>query len=154
MHNILHDKLVVCEEVKLWVPKLLKLLSEEQKKEKVRICTDFVSIVHCHSMSMLDNIVMMDETMVSYHTPEAMRQSKQRIKKGLLGPVKARHLQANQAVVLWFFDSKELVYTHIVPNSITINANYTEAALDKLPNNSWVSGPFFLLGMTDHMFHT
>jgi hypothetical protein len=95
MHKILHDKLVVCEEANAIVRKLLKLLSEEQKKEKVRICTDFVSAVHRCSMSTLDNTVMMDETMVSYHTPETMRQSKQWIKKDLLGPMKAKALASH-----------------------------------------------------------
>jgi hypothetical protein len=41
------------------------------------------------------------------------------------------------------FDSKELVYTHIIPRGVTINANYTEAALGEFLNNSWVSDPFF-----------
>jgi hypothetical protein len=46
--------------------------------------------MHRHSMAMLDNIVMMDETMVSDHMPQTKRQLKQSIKKGLSGPVKAK----------------------------------------------------------------
>jgi hypothetical protein len=50
-----------------WVP---KLLSDEQKEECVRTCQAFVAAVQRRSLSMLDDIVTMDETMVSFHTPE------------------------------------------------------------------------------------
>jgi hypothetical protein len=59
MYNILHNNLGLVKKSARLVP---KLLSEEQKKERVKICTDFVASMHGHSMSMLDNIVMMDET--------------------------------------------------------------------------------------------
>jgi histone-lysine N-methyltransferase SETMAR len=111
---------------------LPKLLSEDQKKKRVRICTEFVAAVRRGSMAMLDNIVMMDETMVSYHTPKAERQLKQWIKKGLPGPVKAKvaGCRTKQMMVV-FFDKKGLVYTHIVPRGITTNANYTIIVLGK-----------------------
>jgi hypothetical protein len=70
--------------------------------------------------------------MVSYHTPEKKRQSKQWIKKGLLGLVKAKVLASRtKQMVLAFFYSKGLVYMHIIPRGITIYANYTVAALGK-----------------------
>jgi hypothetical protein len=72
MHNILHEELGLVKKSARWVP---KLLSESHKKEWVRICMDFVAAIHCPSMAMLDNIVMMDETMVSYHMPQTKRQS-------------------------------------------------------------------------------
>jgi hypothetical protein len=72
MHNILHEELGLLKKSLRWVP---KPLSEDQKKERVRICTDFVATVNCRSMVMLDIIVTMDETMVSYHTPQTKRQS-------------------------------------------------------------------------------
>jgi hypothetical protein len=50
-----------------WVP---KQLLQEQKIQRVQDCRDFVAAVHRHSFAMLDNIITMDETMVSYHTPE------------------------------------------------------------------------------------
>ncbi len=63
-------------------------------------------------MSMLDNIITMDETMVSCHTPETKRLSKQWIKKGLPGPVKSKVLAScNKQMVLAFFDKKGLAYT-------------------------------------------
>jgi hypothetical protein len=86
MFNILRDDLGLVKKSARWVP---KLLSEEQKLERVRTCRDFVAAVQRHSMSMLEDIVTMDETMVCYHTPETKKQSKQWIKKGKPGPIKA-----------------------------------------------------------------
>ncbi len=74
MHNILHQELGLVKKTARWVP---KLLSEDQKRERVRICTEFVAAIHRRSMVMLNNIVTIDKTMVSYHTPQTKRQSKQ-----------------------------------------------------------------------------
>jgi len=62
---------------------------------------------------MLDNIITMDETMVSYHTPETKRHSKQWIQTGKPGPIKAK-VQASRTkqMVLAFFNSKGLAYAH------------------------------------------
>jgi hypothetical protein len=77
-------------------------------------------------MLTLDNIVTMNKTMVSYHTPSTTRRSKQRIKKGLPGSVKAKvHVSRTKQMVLVFYDSKRLVYMHAIPRDVTIDANYT-----------------------------
>jgi histone-lysine N-methyltransferase SETMAR len=139
MHNTLHEELGLVKKLARWVP---KILSEDQKKERVRICTEFVTPVHCHSMAMLDNIMTMDETMVSYHTPQIKRQSKQWIKKGSPGPVKAKvAASCTKQVLVAFFDNKELVYTHIVPRGITINANYTIIVLGKFMKHLRIKRP-------------
>jgi hypothetical protein len=81
---------------------------------------------------MLDCIVMMDETMVSYHTPETKKQSKQWIPKGQPGPLKARvHASRTKQMVVAFFDSRGLIYTHIVPRGASINVTYTIKVLGK-----------------------
>jgi hypothetical protein len=81
---------------------------------------------------MLDTIVMMDKIMVSYHMPQTKRQSKQVIKNGSQGPVKAKvAARSTKQMVLTFFDKKGLIYTYIVPRGSTINANYTVIVLGK-----------------------
>jgi formate-dependent phosphoribosylglycinamide formyltransferase (GAR transformylase) len=50
-----------------WVP---KLLSQVQKEDCVRISKKFVDAVERSGLSMLDHIITMDETLVSYFTPE------------------------------------------------------------------------------------
>jgi histone-lysine N-methyltransferase SETMAR len=127
IQTILHVDLGLSKKSARWVP---KLLSDEQKEERVRTCTEFVAAVNRRSMAMLDNIVTMDETMVCYHTPQTKKQSKQWIKKGLPGPIKARvHASRTKQMVMALFDSKGLIYTHIVPRGTTINAIYTVKVL-------------------------
>jgi predicted component of type VI protein secretion system len=74
-----------------------KLLSENQKKERVRTgkeftartckefvaraCKEFLATVNCPSLVMLENIMTMSETMPSYHMPEMKKQSKQRLRR-------------------------------------------------------------------------
>jgi histone-lysine N-methyltransferase SETMAR len=122
IHRILHEDLGLEKMPARWVPKLLSL---DQKDQGVENCSEFVAGIHCHSLAMLGNIVTMDETMVSYHTPEAEKQSKQWISKGKKGPTKAR-VQASRTkqMILAFFDNKGLVYSHIVARGGPINANY------------------------------
>jgi hypothetical protein len=60
-------------------------------------------------MSMLDNIVTMDESAVLIHMPETKQQSKQWLAKGTPGPIKAKvHDSRKKQMVLAFFDSKAL----------------------------------------------
>jgi hypothetical protein len=76
-------------------------------------------------MAMMDRIVTMDETMVCYHTPETKRQSKQWVKRGQPGPIKAKvHASWTKQMVMPFFDGKGLIYTHIVPKGQPVNANH------------------------------
>ena len=71
IHKILHDELGLSKKSARWVP---KLPSQEQKERRVELCQNFIAAVHRHSMSYLDTIVTMDETMVSLHTPETKKQ--------------------------------------------------------------------------------
>ncbi len=110
-----------------WVP---KLLTEEMKTKRVRTSELFLAMVRRHSMSLLDNIVTMDESAVSFHTPETKQQSMQWLPKGQPGPVKAKVLATRtKQMVLAFLDSKGLIYTNYVPRGTTVNANYIVEAL-------------------------
>jgi histone-lysine N-methyltransferase SETMAR len=127
MHNILQNDLGLVKNSARWVP---KLLSKDQKQERVRTCKEFVAAVHRRSTAMLDCIITMDEAMVSYHTPGTKKQSKQWIEKGQPGPIKARvHASRTKQMLLVFFDNKGLNYTNIVPRGSMVNANYIVKAL-------------------------
>jgi hypothetical protein len=116
-----------------WVP---KLLTEEMKKERVGTSELFLAMVRRCSMSLLDNIVAMDESVVSFHTPETKQQSMQWLPKGQPGPVKAKvHATRTKQMVLAFFDSKGLIYTNYVPRGTTVNANYIVEALGTFMKN-------------------
>jgi hypothetical protein len=108
----------------------------EQMEERVRICSEFVAPIDRSSIAMLDQIITMDETMVetmvSIHTPQTKKQSKQWFEKRKPGPIKARvHASQKKQMLLAFFDSKGLVYTHIMPKGTAINANYILVVLGK-----------------------
>ncbi len=127
VYSILTEELGLVKKSARWVP---KLLSDVQKQERVRVCKEFIAAIRRRSLSMLDCIVTMDETMVSFHTPETKRQSRQWIKKGQPGPIKAKvHASRTKQMVLAFFDSKGLIYTNIVPRGTTVNAAYIVKAL-------------------------
>jgi transposase len=98
VHNILHEEQGLVKKSAQWVP---KLLSPEQKEERVQICSEFVAAVNRSSMTMLDQIIMMDETMVSYHTPQMKRQSKQWIEKGKQAPSRLKSMPAGQNRCCW-----------------------------------------------------
>ncbi len=110
-----------------WVPKLLTMV---QKDERVQRSEDFLQLLWKHSLAALNNIVTMDESAVSFHTPETKQQSKQWVKKGQPGPLKAKvHASRTKQMVLVFFDAKGVIYTNFVPKGQTVNASYIRTAL-------------------------
>jgi hypothetical protein len=82
IHATLHDDLHLSKKSARWVP---KLLSQDMKNERVRTCGAFLSLVRHHSKAMLERIVTMDESAVSFHTPQTKQKSKQWLVKGAPG---------------------------------------------------------------------
>ena len=76
---IFHKELNLVKKSASWV---LKFLSQDQKEERVRTCSNFAATIRRKSMAFLARIFTIDETMVSYHTPENKRMNKHCIKKG------------------------------------------------------------------------
>ena len=71
---IFHKELSLVKKSASWV---LKFLSQDQKEERVRTCSNFAATIRRVSMAFLARIFTMDETMVSFHTPENKIMSKQ-----------------------------------------------------------------------------
>jgi hypothetical protein len=70
---------------------------------------------------MLDSIVTMDKTMVSYNTLETKKQG---IKKGQPCPLKAEvHSSQTKQMLLAVLDRKGLIYIHIKLRGASINAS-------------------------------
>jgi histone-lysine N-methyltransferase SETMAR len=129
-----------------------KLLTDEMKKERVRTSELFLVMIGRRSMSLLDNIVTMDELAVSFHTPETKQQSMQWLPKGDPGPVKAKvHVTRTKQMVLAFFDSKGLIYTNYMPRGTTVNANYIVEALGTFMKILRKKRPQMVAG--DWLFH-
>ena len=127
IHRILHDDLGLIKKSACWVP---KLLSQEQKKERVRTSRQMVKLIREKGKGVLGQIVTMDESAVSFHTPETKKQSKQWLKKGTPGPIKARvHATREKQMVLAFFDKNGLIYTNTVHRGKTVTGSYMVEAL-------------------------
>jgi histone-lysine N-methyltransferase SETMAR len=106
-----------------------KLLTTAQKDERVQRSEDFLQLLRKHSLAALNNIVTMDESAVSFHTPETKQQSKQWVKKGQPGPLKAKVHASRTKQVLVFFAAKSVIYTNFVPKGETVNVSYIRTAL-------------------------
>ncbi len=131
--RILHSQLGLVKKSARWVP---KLLSKEQKEGRVRTSKEFVKLVQTKGQSVLDRIITMDKSSVSMHTPETKQQSKQWLKKGTPGPVKARvHASRTKTMVLAFFDSQGMGYTNYIPRGSTVNTKYIIRALGTFLKN-------------------
>ena len=66
VQQILTNYLGLGKKSAFWVP---KLLSPAQKTKRVHISDVILKLIQRHSMSILSNIVMMDESAVSFHIP-------------------------------------------------------------------------------------
>jgi hypothetical protein len=67
-----------------------KLMMEHVKKERVRTSKGFLAMVHHRSMAILENIVTIEKSTVSFHTPDSKQQSRQWLTKGRPGPMKTK----------------------------------------------------------------
>jgi hypothetical protein len=93
------------------------------KKERVRASENFLPLVRCCSMAILEKIATMNESADSFHTLETTQQSRQWLPKGQPGPVKAKvHSTRTKQMIPAFFDIN-------VPRETTVNANYIMEAL-------------------------
>ena len=125
--KVLKEDLGLVKKSARWVP---KLLTEEQKAERVRCSNLFLEHYIVGGKDFLDKIITMNESAICLHTAETKRQSKQWLKKGTPSPVKAKMVASRtKKMVLAFFDSKGLIYTNIVPKGETVNAEYIISAL-------------------------
>jgi sensor domain CHASE-containing protein len=74
IHNILQGNMGLEKKPARWAP---KLVSEDQKQQRTEICKRFIAVFSPHFMTMLENILMMDKTLVSYHAYVTKKQSEQ-----------------------------------------------------------------------------
>ena len=94
VNTILVDDLGLVKKWARWVP---KLLSDDQKQQCLVCTRDFCRRI-VTDPRLLDQIVTMDESAVSFHTPESKKQFKQ-----TPGPIKARVHASRQN--RWFWPS-------------------------------------------------
>lgn len=118
--RILHYDLGLVIKSARWVP---RLLTAEQKQERVRCALAFKNLIFEGGNNVLMSIITMDETPLPEFIPERKIDSRQWLPKGSRAPVKAKRQESRRKhMVTTFFDSQGLVYTNIVPPGTSINA--------------------------------
>ncbi|QQP51848.1 Uncharacterized protein FKW44_013316, partial [Caligus rogercresseyi] len=109
--HVLHDDLGFLIKSARWIP---KMLTEDHKMKRVRCAQAFLKLNFELELGFLEKIVMMDETSVSFFTPESKRGSSQWLPKGSNPPLKKQ-------MVLSFFDNCGVIFQHylLVRTSVT-----------------------------------
>ena len=91
-----------------WVP---KLLTEEQKKERVRLSRQNLRVYNANEEDFLARFVTMDETWVHYFDPETRQQSMEWKHPGSPTPKKARRSTSAGKVMASVFWDSEGIFT-------------------------------------------
>ena len=129
IHTIIKDELEMSRVVARWVP---KLLSEDQKKERVRASRDLLKSWHSEK-DFLDRIVTGDESWFHYYEPETKSQSSQWKRKYEAPPVKVKCApSAGKRMATVFWDREGILSIDWLPEKTTINSDYYVSELQEL----------------------
>ena len=127
--TILHSDLWLSKKSARWVP---KLLSEDNMRCRVETAREILRLDSRLGLAFRRSVVTMDETMVSFHTPETKERSKQWLPKGSPGPVKAKVIASRKKqMVLSFFDHQGLIFQRFSPLGTSVNGDFIVEALKK-----------------------
>ncbi|XP_039303461.1 histone-lysine N-methyltransferase SETMAR-like [Solenopsis invicta] len=113
-----------------WVPRLLTI---DQKRIRMDMSRECLSLYQKNPAEFLRRMVTVDETWVHYHTLETKQQSKQWIAVGEPTPKKAKVvLSAGKVMATVFWDSRGIIFIDYLVKGETINGEYYAALVDKL----------------------
>jgi hypothetical protein len=123
INHIIHKVLGLIKKSARWMS---KLLSQEQKGDRVRCTKAIIKLIQNQGKAILGSFIIMGELVVSFHTPESKNLPKKWLKKGTPGSVLSQvHTRRSKQVVLAFLDNKGMVYTYYIPRGKIGNANNT-----------------------------
>jgi histone-lysine N-methyltransferase SETMAR len=128
IHATLHEDLNMSMKSAKWVP---KLLNKEMKKEQLRTCKVLLVMFCSHSLAILNKIVTMDESAVSFHTPRQSSKASIGWERVSLPHQGSRCMPAGARRWSWPSSTKGVIYTNYVPRGTTVNANYILESLVK-----------------------
>ncbi|QQP55058.1 Uncharacterized protein FKW44_008107, partial [Caligus rogercresseyi] len=118
--HVLHDDLGLSIKSARWIP---KMLTEDHKMKRVTFAHAFLKLNFELGLGFLDKIVTMDETSVSFFTPESKRGSSQWLPKGSNPPLKFQRQESRKKqIVLSFFDNCSVIFQHYLPMRISVTA--------------------------------
>ena len=142
---------IICEELKMrkicakFVPRVLR---EDQKE---RCCHDSKEMVELINLdpTVLDALVVCDESWIYCYDRETKRQSSQWKHAGSPRPKKATQSKyTHKLLMIPFFDSTGMIYTHWVPSGQRVNKEYYVEVLREFRKRfRWKRPVLFKLGL-------
>jgi len=122
VHRIISEDLRMKKVSARWVP---RMLTEEQKKMRVDVCTDLFSRLQAEPQTFLDRIVTQDETWIHHFDPETKRQSMIWKHVGSPTPKKFKVIpSAGKVMATVFWDSQGVIMTNYLPRGSTVTGTY------------------------------
>ena len=120
--NIIVNELGFSKISARWVP---RLLSVEQKRNRLAISCDCLELFEADPQPFLDKFVTMDDTWVHQYTPELKQQPKQWKRAESSFPKKAKKvLSSNKVTAFVFWNSKSVVLIDYLEKDRTTNSVY------------------------------
>jgi len=108
-----------------WVP---KLLTDEQKAERVRI-SHYWEKKLLEDPEWFDNVITTDESWAYMYDPATKQQSKRWVRRGGSGMLKQKSQKSMlKVMIVTFFDKKGMIYTHTVPSAAKESKNTVTGA--------------------------
>jgi histone-lysine N-methyltransferase SETMAR len=130
VHRILHEHLGMVKVSARWIPKLLSL---QQKVDRVNICKQLLQDYENDLDGFYARLVTGDESWFHYYEPESKVQSMQWKHPDSPAPVKPLATpSAGKRMATVFWDSKGILLIEWLPQGETINSNYYINVLEKL----------------------
>ena len=121
VHTIIRAEL---EMRKIWTKFVPRVLREDQKERRWHDSREMVELINSDP-AVLDALVTCDESWIYCYDPETKRQSSQWKHAGCPRPKKARQSKStHKLLMIPFFDSTGMIYTHWVTTRQTVNKEY------------------------------
>ena len=120
--NIVHEQLNMRRISARWIP---KMLTDDQKQMRKESCKRILGRFQREGSNFMERIVTVDETWISFYTPETKQQSTMWKTPGSPSPKKFKQAQSTKKqMFIVFFDARGVVLAHAVPQGQTVNAAY------------------------------
>lgn len=127
---ILHDVLEMKKLSARWVPRLLTI---DQKTQRVDDATAGLALMRSNRADFLRRFITMDETWVHYHTPESKRQSAEWLERHEIRPKRPKDQRsAGKVLASIFWDAHGIIFIDYLQKGTTVTGEYYAALLDKL----------------------
>ena len=120
--NIIHEQLNMRRVCARWIP---KMLTDNQKRMRTESCQRKLRRFEREGSNFMERIVTVDETRISFYTPETKQQSTMWKTPGSPSPKKFKQTQSTKKqMFIVLFDVRGVVLAHAVPQGQTVNAAY------------------------------